>query len=148
MTVYKGQNLISMANVISKKLVYFFSVQHFRIITRIMTDNITSGHIRCQRFHLHFGIFILMTFIYALQPKVHIQSFDNISEFKIPNKCRLAFLSEMSQRCFFEASRVNWRLKELYLDFVIWEVCLKKSKSFIMQQDHKSLKQYFFIQPK
>ena len=86
-----------------------------------------------------------MTFIYALQPKVHVQSFDNISEFKIPNKCRLAFLSEMSQRCFFEASRVNWRLKELYLDFVIWEVCLKKSKSFIMQQDHKSLKQYFFI---
>ena len=86
-----------------------------------------------------------MTFIHALQPKVHLQSFDNISEFKIPNKCRLAFLSEMSQRCFFEASRVSWRLKELYLDFQFGKFVRNIKKSFKRQQDHRSLKKIIHL---
>ena len=41
--------------------------------------------------------------IYILQPKVHFQLLDIVFELKIPNKLSLAFISEISQRCFFEA---------------------------------------------
>ena len=44
-----------------------------------------------------------MTFIHTLKPKVHIQSLDNGFEIKISNTLSLTFLSEMSERCFFEA---------------------------------------------
>ena len=47
-----------------------------------MTDNIISGHIRYQGFHINFA-FILMIFIHTLQPKAYLQSFDNVSELKI-----------------------------------------------------------------
>ena len=47
---------------------------------------------------------ILITFIHILQPKINLQSFDNASELKIPNKLSLTFLYQMSQSCFIEAS--------------------------------------------
>ena len=34
-------------NTTVKKFGYFCDIQHFKIITRIMTDNILSGHIKC-----------------------------------------------------------------------------------------------------
>ena len=37
---------------------YFCDIQHFRI-TRIMIDNISGHHIRCEGFHINFGISIL-----------------------------------------------------------------------------------------
>ena len=70
-----------------------------------------------------------MTFIHALQPKVHLRSFDNISEFKIPNKYRLAFLSERSQGCFFEASS-QLEAKRSLVRFCYLRSLFKKIKKF------------------
>ena len=44
-----------------------------------------------------------MSFIHTLQPKVHIQLLGSVFEIKVPNKLSLTFLSEMSERGFFEA---------------------------------------------
>ena len=66
-----------------------------------MTDNIILRHIRLVIPYKFWNIWI--TFIHTLQLKVHLQSLDNISELKIPNKLSLTYLSELPQRCFFEA---------------------------------------------
>ena len=72
------------------------------MITRIITDNIISRQVRFQGLRINFKITILMMFTYLLQPKFYFQSLDNVFQFIIPNS--LAFISEISQRCFFEAS--------------------------------------------
>lgn len=72
------------------------------MITRIITDNIISRQVRFQGLRINFKITILMMFTYLLQPKFYFQSLDNVFQFIIPNS--LAFISEISQRCFLEAS--------------------------------------------
>ena len=65
------------------------------------THSIILRHIRLIILYKFWNIWI--TFIHTLQLKVHLQSLDNVSELKTLNKLSLTYLSELSQRCFFEA---------------------------------------------
>ena len=63
---------------LTKKCGYFCDIQHFKIITRIMTDNVLSAHIQLLEILNNFWTLILMTFTCTIYPKkVYYHSFEN-----------------------------------------------------------------------